>query len=93
MFVAVLAMYHSVAQIKHNNPQSSYVQLLLMLELAVRSARFESKYAADVPTSVAALQAQLAKIQEHQTHIEQQLDGVKSHLQELEQQEYFTELD
>ena len=39
------------------------------------------------------LQAQLVKIQEHQAHIEQQLDGVKSHLLELEQQEGFTELD
>lgn len=38
-------------------------------------------------------QAQLAKVQEHQTHIEQQLDGVKTHLLDLEQQEYFTETD
>lgn len=45
------------------------------------------------PTLMRAVQAQLARIQEHQAHIEQQLDGVKTHLFDLEQQEYFTNVD
>lgn len=63
-----------------------------MLEYALSFSYFDSEVA-NVKTSTDALQAQLAKIQEHQAHIEQQLDGVKLHLQELEQQEYFTDLD
>ena len=64
-----------------------------MLKHALSFSYFDSDWVANVPTSTDAFQAQLAKIQEYQAHIEQQLDGVKSHLQELEQQEYFTDLD